>query len=341
MSRYKERTLRLQYSFPDAVWYRHSSYQIVGNDILPVRGATVEQYDPWEMYQEVAEKRRTVVTPYSALLEISRRLSPFRGDRRQEPVPPELLKEITRWCARWGYLGVLPSKLYQVNGAILQAEDSGTWEQRRHFRIGGWGEQRIEGGPPDRTYPRPGILVWQWWSRRYEQRELKEMASYFPAARGELRNFHYPEPNTEEFRHLYAEPLDEFIMMSLRFREAAEAVSRHLAGVSPLIEDMRAESEFVLNESMALLTSLEAGIGPLHRLEKGALFVRTEAVSLLSSFARMLFIDLARGRRVIRCGKKNCGRIFVSDEPRARYCSVRCRSVALNARYRQTQKRKQ
>jgi hypothetical protein len=52
----------------------------------------------------------------------------------------------------------------------------------------------------------------------------------------------------------------------------------------------------VLDESMALLSSLEAGIGPLHRLDDGRLYVRTESLSLLSSFARMLFIDLARGR---------------------------------------------
>jgi hypothetical protein len=217
------------------------------------------------------------------------------------------------------------------------------WSQKRFYQFGGsWGETtnnlRQFGAVQPMQQP-PGALLWRWESRIYQKQPVDALARYFPESRASGRNFPYPVPDSDQFRDLYAEPVSEFVMACVRFREAAEIVSRHLGGVSPLIEDMRVEPEFAVNEAMALLGSLEAGIGPLHRLDVGRLVVRTAAVSLLSSFARMVFIDLARGRRIIRCGRKACDRIFVSDEPRARYCTPSCRNLELNARYRKSHER--
>ena len=350
MSRVNRR-IKDEYSFPENFWYRYSAYQIEGRHVVPAPDADRIEYDPWDAYRAIAEVRRTVRTPYSSFLELGRRLSLVAPAGVPEALSPELRNEIADWCREWGYPGILPSILTELTLEIVPGATNKTWSQDRYYRLGGgWGETNdrwrrlgerpVLPRPAETEEPKPGAILWRWSDRRYVRKSLKSLARYFPTAAGSERNFPYPAPDSDQFRKLYAEPVEDFVAFCVRFRQAAEVISRHLAGVSPLIENMREDPDFVLNESMAFLSSLEAGIGPLHRLEEDRLFVRTESLSLLSSYARMVFLDLARGRRIIRCGRHSCDRIFVSDEPRARYCTPECRNLELNARYRKSHERR-
>jgi hypothetical protein len=54
--------------------------------------------------------------------------------------------------------------------------------------------------------------------------------------------------------------------------------------------------------------------------------------SILAHFGDIAFEDSECGRRVYRC--VNCGRISISQDSRARYCSPRCRKASVMRKYR-------
>ncbi len=83
----------------------------------------------------------------------------------------------------------------------------------------------------------------------------------------------------------------------------------------------------VENEALLFLEGLSGTVGTPRRLRPGTrnLVRYVVAPSLLSAFAEMFLEDAELGRRALRCD--TCGMFFVSDEPHARYCSVRCRNT--------------
>ena len=331
-------------SFPESSWYHFSAYQIRDRTIRPRPGAYLDEYNPWDLYQKTMTKRRTVQTPYSEFLELGRRLEPVYGDLITKELPAELARVIERWCSRWGYPGVLPSTAVDITlpPRIPPPEKESTIArsrsirstgpeptQTRYFRFGGeWMYQvKIRVSLPA---DEPRLVFWRWYDRKWEATDISRLGRFFPTLKATQD---YPQPGTPEFHKVYAEPVLEFALTCVRFFQTARVVSRYLRGQSPLMPDMRESPEFVLNEAMANLMSLEQGMGPSCTLEKnGGLSIRNESVSLLCSFAGMLLMDLSRGRRVIECDR--CGTVFISDNKLARFCSPTCRKNAASNRFR-------
>jgi hypothetical protein len=56
------------------------------------------------------------------------------------------------------------------------------------------------------------------------------------------------------------------------------------------------------------------------------------ASSLLSHFALMFLCDLNAGRRFLKCD--TCSRWLVAEDPRAKYCSPRCRGTMMMRNHR-------
>jgi hypothetical protein len=136
-------------------------------------------------------------------------------------------------------------------------------------------------------------------------------------------------PNGNRFWHAYSEPLDDFARWSLVFRKSVECLSQWR---SHMVHDNHARS--AANLAHSALTALAEPAAPTFRFRPERDRVDEERVSagLLSSYALMFLWDREEGRRALRCN--NCSAFFVSDDPRAGYCSRRCRNTASNRRYR-------
>jgi hypothetical protein len=330
---YVTKTKYSENSFPESSWYRFKAYRIEEGIIRRRGHAPLQEYNPWDVYRQTMGERRTVVTPYSEFLELGRRLQPFWGGATLTGTPHEVEEAIESWCSDWGYPGVLASTAVEIRLPPTAPSRDGAQKQTRYYRFGG--EWAYEVTQPVPGKPAPArVIFWRWYLREWTENKISKIRNFFPTVEAAQN---YPRPGTPEFHKVYAEPVADFAFACIRFFEAAQAVSNHLRGVSPLIRNQRADDEFVLNESMANLRSLEHGIGPSHilekrKLEKGKLSVQNESVSLLSSFAVMLFMDLSRGRRVIGCDR--CEKIFVSDHQQARFCCDKCRCNEASRRFR-------
>ena len=353
----KSRTKHDENSFPESLWYRHESYSVAGGAIRPVRGARLIEYNPWDEYRKTMRQRRTVTTPYSAFLELGRKLQPFLLTKGFSPA---LEREITHWCSEWGYPGLLPASMVEVTLRPMTAAESrkhtagdcnrersgedqrhGPSEaesgdedllfQTRYYRSGGgWGSTTDQFTPPLGKPAAHSVLFWHWYDRRWKSLDDRALTRFFPG----FEDVHqqYPDPASAQFRQLYAEPVFDFARICVSFFKAGQNISDYLRGKLKIDEENDEFAWFPVDQSMSLLSSLENGLGPWHHLEAGKLTIRNEAVSLVSSFARMLLLDFSRGRRVISCAQ--CVTIFVSDDIRALYCSAKCRLLAATRRFR-------
>lgn len=320
-------------SFPDTPCFGFSGYRIVDGSIRPRRGAQLEEYDPWLWYRETMNHRRTVETPYSEFLDLGRRLKPVRDKGSFNQLGPELETAMTNWCAQFGSLGLLASTAVEILLPAVTVTDRRGREslkQQRYYRTGGrWGLQETQ-PPPEKT-PAPYVIFWRWYAREWQVEKLHKIARFFPEFKDPQRQ--YPHFDSPEFKRFYVEPVPDFVRTCVSFFETALVVSNHLRGVSPLLPGMSKDHvHFALDESIAHLDSLKQAVGPSYTLSSGKLTLRNESASLIGSFAEMLFFDLARGRRVISCAL--CEKIFVSNEPRARFCSATCRKTEASRRYR-------
>ena len=353
-------------------WYGHAAYDVAGGYIRPPIGAEIIEYNPWEPFRALQDVSRTVDPPYRSFVELGRQLTPHEQLIFTEQQTPAIERLMVDWCAQWGPLGILASTASEITlaprwqevdpallpyrrGTYLPARRAYIKVQHRYFRTGGaWHaqtnlfealtqEKPLEMCVPKAEWPEgiepPGATIWRWDQRRWERdKSLGQVARFFPSvAPHEQYEFVYPLPGSAEFKTMYAESVQDFAHECIRFRQAVEAISRDLAGVGPLIEDQKVENEFVLEEAYFRLRSLDSTMGHEYSRVEGGLQTRTVSSSLLASFARMVLLDLARGRRILRC--QRCDHIYVSDEPRARYCSPRCRNTALSKRYRESLRR--
>lgn len=88
-------------------WWRYTAYEVRAGFIRPCRGATIQEYDPWELFNEARYARGRRQTPYHTLINLVKRAAQwkngeydFRPDRRWE-------QEVGDWCSRYGLLGLL------------------------------------------------------------------------------------------------------------------------------------------------------------------------------------------------------------------------------------------
>lgn len=157
--------------------------------------------------------------------------------------------------------------------------------------------------------------------------------SYFPDVPAEeAETYAYPAPLSEAFWRLYAEPYSTFIEALQRLTEALWDLEHH----KPRKQTTETDRPRVA-EGRAMLHALLAPASPAVVPQDDGSF-RQEWVcgSLLSAFAMMALQDLTESRRVRGCDV--CHRLFVSQHPRALYCSPVCRWKLQKRRQRDKQK---
>jgi hypothetical protein len=141
---------------------------------------------------------------------------------------------------------------------------------------------------------------------------------YFPTIPAKERaTFPYPAPLSDRFWSYYVEPLEAFLAAADQLRRGLEELADGPHGYDqaggPTFVRLLAPMSLDLTHDGDGLR--EAWIGP----------------SLLSMLAAMAVLDVARGGRVRVC---YCKTLFISDDKRVEYCSVKCRRNAQMSAWR-------
>lgn len=346
-------------------WWRFSKYEIRDNVICPVSRAGIEQYDPWELFDNAREGgrrppqgKRMMELPYQQLLALDQQIkNPFKYDAGT----------VTEWCSRFGLLGILPHCASSITLPARWVTTESTpadmiWRKfhriqpdqlvpvsAQHVRTPvGWSSFR-EPFPPVRDFqgssgmllderdiparcPAPGVI----WTNPTETRpsfeSLDRLRPFFPGA--SVGSLEYPLPLSPVFWDLYGEPVHEFLNAARALHYSVRVIAHF--GQKPLKELQEHDAALLLGaveKLNALASPVSISLGPA---ENGAgLVQRWAGPSLLSSFAHMALLTLAEG--LVRCCE-NCKNVFVTAAWQGAYCSVRCRSTALKRSTRERQK---
>jgi hypothetical protein len=308
-------------------WWRWTKYELRDGYLRPAPGSRLHSYDPWKLWlrtrpvgRSSAQKEKNQ-TPYGSLLEMLMSLSyvdndeftPATVDMPAGPLADDSEKAILTWCDRYGLLGVLPHRVSQVT---LSPQDG---EQRQYIRISvGWTKIVRDCRNPLTPAGRPNAIVQGLRSPVLEVEPIsKTWARFFPETPlRDRETFAYPQPLTESFWKLYAEPLHDFLSAARALRE--------------LLSALRIQKSARLREAHAALTgglptvinALVAPVGLCAQEKRSSIgSISLVSGSLFASLALMLLEDLLRGR-ALQCP---CGKLFVSKAYQARYCSKRCR----------------
>ena len=129
---------------------------------------------------------------------------------------------------------------------------------------------------------------------------------FFPGFEDAGNQFECPLPLSPEFWRMYAERVDDFLHMALKFLAAVEPVlarrnDAYLSDLQWFVEPIGVSLSFDSAHSVR-----EQWICP----------------SLMSSFARMALQDISAGVRMLRC--ECCDGPYVTSAYQARYCSQQC-----------------
>lgn len=184
----------------------------------------------------------------------------------------------------------------------------------------------------DESQPRPGVTWFNWKAHVYEEKPFKHIRDFFlptPFGLAEVQDIQPLRPNTPEFWQDYGEPLKEFADWCEMFASCVGYMSEWEGGKAKGEDAAR-----MVQQSHWALSGLAQSAAPSFRLntERNAVEEVRVSAGLLASYALMFLWDRMERRRALRC--QNCGRYFVSNEHRARYCSPRCRNTAQSRRHR-------
>jgi hypothetical protein len=311
-------------------WWRFSRYEIRDGYIRPAPNARLRRYDPWKIWVETRPVGRRSdgaepgPTPYRALLEMIKALeyrvvgdgspdfTPAQADMLVGPLTEDSESRILEWCARYGLLGILPHRVLQV---VFSPRDG---VQLEYARIGiGWTVIEREQRNPSLPIVAPHAIVQPLSGTGLETELLsKTWARFFPdiAAKSQS-SFAYPQPLTDSFWKIYAEPLPDFL-------SGARALARVLTSMQLRgNRKLRALHKLTTGDLPIVINALVAPTGVATPLRSGRLGLNWVGGSLLASLTLMLLNDLSVGR-ALQCP---CGQLFVSSAYQARYCSCRCR----------------
>lgn len=237
----------------------------------------------------------------------------LRRDRQGKPsVPADALRPTQRSFSRTPY-GTFRSRKTQWD-----ANDSGRNRAGNLVPEKYWSPESY-----------PGVIVSDFDSGELMKQSVAQVFGRFFRDVGErdADAFAYPEPYSEEFWRSYAEPLQEFLAVARRFREAFLSAAI-LKDPTLVGEDERRRNPWI-RPATSPLNSLVSPNGPaLLRLEDGSFEQRLVSTSLLGSLALMAQQDLASERRVIRCANDKCRLMVVAVGYQTRYCSPQCRFAA-------------
>lgn len=170
---------------------------------------------------------------------------------------------------------------------------------------------------------RPGLpgVAWQdilsgeWHIRSFDSNWRR----YFPSVpTDQVETFSYPQPLTEEFWQVYAEPVHDFVRVANYVRDMIQNL--RLIPEDPWViigGDRRWHGLDTLNR-------LLASSAPHAVLDQSCAFRQTwQFPSLIGSFAMMVLQDLTEDRAIRTC--ESCGALFLSSAYQAKFCSSRCR----------------
>jgi hypothetical protein len=307
-------------------WWRFDRYEIKDGCIQPAAAAQICRYNPADGF--TTNRPNHVQPAYQSLVKLVGRIKFHPGPRRfPRCLTEDSQAEILDWCNQYGLLGVLLSHWEAITLAPQRSE-SGTWIQHRYLRAQGQTVEDIVSSGDVCERP-PSVLI-----RGLRDFHLVEetphhtWARFFPSVEWGKRNtYAYPLPYTDEFCHLYAEPLFFFCTAA---RSLAGAIT-HLASPSSPGQhhDLLAQKK-----AADLINFLRRSLSPVVDVDSDGVFQQHwEAPSLLASFADMAAQDLALGQAILLC--EACGLPFVSGAYQAKYCSVRCRHRRQKSNLRQ------
>ena len=334
-------------------WLKFDRYELRSGCIAPVRGAKTRTYDPWKLRER----------PYQALAELV-------GSHDAPHLPalqPELVEAVIGWCNRYGLLGTLFHRVVAVTLwprwrrlAFDDRKDREVFvpEQHTHVHVpAGWRTQTIRysnciskdssqlGAPvskekmPERARQSMAIMIdlpgFSSPGDPVRVEPLESMwARYFPdVPSGERTVYAYPDPLSQEFWEMYAEPVHEFVQAARLLTNALEVI-RNPQRNNPVAAwfGLSQSPRSARNSALYQLSELASCTSPvLERKRDGSLHHRWVAGSLLSSLALRAMEDLA-AKRLHRCG--TCGHLFLSEAHQVEYCTPKCRHTMQKRRFR-------
>ena len=268
------------------------------------------------------------------------------GGHRRNPISSAHETLLLDWCAQYGLLGALPHEFHSVTLAARWGElgrrspvsavvkqfsrIGGAWKSfQRGYAVdltyGSSGDirreligtvvpkDRIPYGCPaphaDGFQDRPTDANW------VDESLCASWGRYFPSVPPrEWETHDYPCPLTEQFWHVYSEPIDSFLHYAFLLDQA----SRFLTPGAKFKDE--SEYKEARSHLEALLAPATQGA---RRGTDGSVEQSWRFPSLISAFAQMVFQDALAGRYRRQCGA--CHGPFVSDAYQARYCSEQCR----------------
>ena len=336
-------------------WWRFSAYEMRDMVIGPADGAKLEQYDPWRNPKA-----------YQSLLDLARaprRFPPSAGAERQ----------ILDWVTEYGLLGVLPhelllmtlppqwlslspgddkSMLFPTTVSYIRTSTgwSSRWSATLYYPpLSGAPERAGSAVGPDviqnilqsrGTIPPAQVIrqpigtdelrvedtdvACRQFFRFTLPRSVEDLNSQLP--RGV-----YPQLLSDDFWARYCEPLPNFLSAADQLLSSLESLAKARRGMS-------SEHAAEVWRAGRQLHALLAPVSPiLHNLYEGTLRQRWASTSLLATLAMQAYMDLTSDGRVLICV---CGKVFISSDRRAAFCSPQCRWRAHQRAYRKRKARK-
>ena len=274
--------------------------------------------------------------------------------------------DLLGWCAQNGLLGLLHHQLLEVilppvllgpykradSDVRPQSGDTRFWTKQDYLRAEatGWyrsfllGKARVSADaqkgqpvpaarwskhvkPPRGTYhgitdgavstePLPGR-----WTRFFGSLPLEETIAGL---------------SSEEGWRSYGEPLEDFVAVAGAISLALRQVALIRESGAPTKAALTEFQYWCYDESVRLVATVASVAVPAPYIDDHlSPRPRWSSRSLLGSLAMMTLLDLYGGYAVIVC--KNCGTVFLSRAPQAKFCTTRCRFTYHKREWRKSQ----
>jgi hypothetical protein len=334
-------------------WWRFNQYEIRDGAITPGRNATLEWYDPWEIYRR-SQWNADTQPPYQSLVTLGlslgavfhKRLVMWQlADKRFEEGSLTFSEqtEVLHWCSRFGLLGVLPHTAVTIQLPLRFGPHvgKGLHFEREHVRVNGrWIRRMIAVCTPEVAE-----------RHRFLKKDVKLLWKNDPTlgrlVRKSDRNYRVPTVFFQKQRGLTADRDESLPLAHILHRFFPEFQDEGYQFECPLPltpEFWKIYSERVedfIKHAVAFLTAVEPVLSRRPRTDLAPLECLIEPVgtslsfasngdvqeqwvcpSLLSSFARMALQDTWAGMRILRCDC--CGKPFVTSRYQSLYCSEAC-----------------
>jgi hypothetical protein len=333
-------------------WWKFSQYEIRGRHICPARSATLEWYDPWDLYRK-STVSKGVPRPYEHLIRLRSSIPPVLDAVPLRKTPRDRAAEdkVIKWCSEFGLLGILPHTIQRIQSAPRFRVDQegilpvyhewtrvgGGWEDLHHLdfafspvghpipralievlrrRPAPFDESvRIPKTHPAFRTPYASITA----SSAYEQGDVCAPPNPPAIATARLIQTYFPECADTEL-----EPFDCPIPGTMEFCNLySEPYDLFVYYAGRLCDAIQ---PFLERSKPRWVTCFEEYLQPLRMgLEEdseGNLQETWSSPSLLCTFARMAYQDVTAGLTARSC--ECCHDLFVPDNPRARYCTQKC-----------------